>query len=59
MNNLKKIRIKKHLTVRALAEKTELSPSYISGIENNTANPTLDVIKKICKALNKKIEEIF
>jgi len=59
MNNLKKIRNEKKLTVRALAKKVKVAPSYISGIENNIANPTLDVIKRICKSLDKKIEEIF
>ncbi|MBW9154267.1 helix-turn-helix transcriptional regulator [Clostridium estertheticum] len=59
MNKLKKIRNEKKLTVRALAKKADVSPSFISGIENNVANPTLDVVKRICKALDKKIEEIF
>ena len=59
MNNLKKVRNEQHLTVRELAKKTRISPSFISGIENGKSNPTLEIIRKICNALNKKIEEIF
>ena len=47
------------MTVRELAAKSKLSPSYISGIENNKANPTIDKLKKIADALNVPVKTLI
>ena len=47
------------MTVRELAIKSNLSPSYISGIENNKANPTIDKLKKIADALNVPVKTLI
>ena len=47
------------MTVRELATKSGLSPSYISGIENNKANPTLDKLKQIADALGVPVKDLI
>ena len=47
------------MTVRELAAKINLSPSYISGIENNKANPTIDKLKKIADAFNISVKDLL
>jgi len=49
-NKLKEIRIKNKLTLKDLAQKTNLSTSYLSRIENN---------ERIAHALNVSVEDIF
>jgi putative transcriptional regulator len=49
---LKELRIRKCLTQEQLAEKSGVSRSYISEIETEAHNPTIDIICKLCKALN-------
>ena len=44
---LKQMRKKKGLTVRAVAEKLDMSWSHYSDIENNRRNPSLEVAVKI------------
>lgn len=62
MNKIKKIRKAKKLTIRALAEKAEVSSSYISELENdseNKKNPTKDVMDTIAEALGVTTPELF
>lgn len=60
MNNIKKFRQKRDLTVRELAKLSDLAPGYISDLENGkSTNPTLDTINKISKALKATATEIF
>ncbi|EDT74726.1 helix-turn-helix domain-containing protein [Clostridium butyricum] len=62
MNKIKKIRKEKKLTVRELAEKSEIAPSYISQLENdigNNINPTKRYMEKIAMALQKTVPEVF
>lgn len=50
--NIKKYRKMSKLTQHELAEKTNLSRSYIADIENDRYNPSVDTLKSIAKALD-------
>jgi transcriptional regulator with XRE-family HTH domain len=50
-SNLRRERESKKLTQEKLAEKAELDPTYISGIERGVRNPSLLSIVRIAKAL--------
>ena len=59
-NKLKKIRLERGLTLQELAYKTNLSAGYLCHLEKGTRkNPSIDVMEKISKALDKTISEIF
>ncbi|HEV7745962.1 MAG TPA: helix-turn-helix transcriptional regulator [Pyrinomonadaceae bacterium] len=49
--NLRRERENKKLTQEKLAEKAELDPTYISGIERGVRNPSLLSIVRIADAL--------
>jgi len=58
-NKLKEIRIKNKLTLKDLAQKTNLSTSYLSRIENNERIPRVYNAIRIAHALNVSVEDIF
>ncbi len=59
-NKLKKIRKEKGMTLEELSEKCNVSAGYLCHLENGSrANPSIEVMEKIAKALNKTIFEIF
>lgn len=59
-SRLKALRIKKGMTLEELAELANVSAGYLCHLENGTRkNPTIEVMKKIAKALNTNIFEIF
>lgn len=50
---IKKIRIEKGLTSKQLAELTNLTPAYLSMLENGKrTNPSTEIIQSIANALN-------
>lgn len=49
---IKAIRKQKSMTQEELANKSNLSQSYISEIENNKTSPTLDCLESIASALD-------
>ena len=60
MNNIKKFREEKGLTLRELAKKTGLSAGYLCHLEKETRiNPTYVTIKKISDALGKEVFDVF
>lgn len=60
VNNLKKYRKNKNLTIKELSEKSGVSMGYICHLENGTrSNPSKEIMEKIAKVLNKNIMEIF
>ena len=60
INKIKEIRQNKNLSIYAVAEKTGLTPSYISNLENGYKdNPTKDVMEKIATALGQTVPEVF
>lgn len=57
---VRRLRLAKHLTQDALAERTELTPKYLSEIENGHVNPSLKVIHAISVAgLGLSVSELF
>lgn len=57
-NNLKRIRKEKKMTLKNLAEISGLSISFISDIEHNRRNPSLETMNKLCKSLNIEISQL-
>ena len=58
--NIQKLRQKKKLSLSQLAEKTEISKSYLSHIERNIqTNPTIEVIAKIAVALDVDLQTLL
>jgi transcriptional regulator with XRE-family HTH domain len=49
--NVRKRREEKELTQEALAERANLDPTYISGIERGMRNPSVLSVLRIAKAL--------
>ena len=57
---IKEIRKIKKISLKQLQEKTNISISYLSELENNKAkNPSLIVIVKIARALDVKLDDIY
>ena len=56
---LRKARIEKNLSQDTLAKLIGVSRQTINMIENNDYNPSLALCIKICKALDKTLDEIF
>lgn len=58
--NIYEIRMKKGLTLSALAERANISKSYLSNIERNlNQNPSIQVIKKIGHVLDVDIKVLL
>lgn len=53
------IRLEKDMSIRALAEKSGVAKSYIEKIEAGEANPTLDIMCKLAKALDVPVCSLF
>lgn len=51
-SNLKRLRINAHLSQEALALRSGLDRTYISGCERGVRNPTVTTIEKMAVALN-------
>ena len=58
-NQIRDLRISKKITQQDLAEKTNLSVPYISQIENNRRNISLDTFIKIVYALDVPLSDFF
>lgn len=56
---IKNIRTSKKLSARQLALKCNVSPAQISMIENSSANPSLDLLERICHILEIPLAEFF
>lgn len=57
--NVRKQRTEKGLSQEALADKADLDPTYISGIERGVRNPSLLSIVRIAKALGTESGNLF
>lgn len=51
-------RINNNEILKDMAERLNISPSYLSSIENGKRNPTKKFISKLCKTYNFKSSEI-
>ena len=59
-NKLKKKRKELDMTLNELSEKTGISTTYLSNLENEQkANPTKETMEKISAALGQTVTEIF
>ena len=61
VKNIKHFRLKANMTQEQLAEKSDLSVSYIKQIESGKEfkNITFNTFSKIAKALNIDVKELF
>lgn len=60
INNLKRIRKQKNLTIRELSDLSGVSMGYICHLEKGSRkNPSRDVMEKISKVLEEPIAKIF
>lgn len=57
--NVKYYRFQNNLTQEKLAELTDLSPRYISNIENGGGNVSLDTIELLTDALGVEYADLF
>ena len=57
--NLKSARVKLDMSQEDLAKAVGVIRQTISYIESGEYNPTLNLCKKICKLLNKSLDELF
>lgn len=55
---LKKLRLQHHMTLQDMAEKTDLSAGFLSKVERNLSNPSINNLQKICYALNITVNDL-
>lgn len=58
-NQIRDLRVSKKITQQELAERTNLSVPYISQIENNHRNISLETFVKIVDALEVPLSDFF
>ena len=59
-NRIKDIRKEQNITLSELSKKTGISSGYLCHLEKGSRNnPSLEVMEKISKGLNKSIAEVF
>lgn len=56
--NVRKLRGASGFTQERLADKADLDPTYISGIERGVRNPTLLIIARLAKALGVSLSDL-
>ncbi len=56
---IKALRKEKKITLKELAEKADISISFLSDIENGRSNPSLERLEEIAKALNTSISYLL
>lgn len=58
-HHVQRLRLEQNLTLYQLAEISELSPSYLSQIENSKASPSITSLRRIARALKSRIVDFF
>ena len=58
-NNIKKLRIKKGLTQKDLADKIHVTFQAVSRWENNLVEPSIDILNELTKILDCSLDELF
>ena len=56
---IKVARAEKDMTQKALAEEVGVSRQTINAIEKGEYNPTIKLCRKICRVLNKSLDDLF
>lgn len=60
MNNMRKYRKEKKFTLQQVAKQCNLTAGYISRLERDIkVNPSYKSMKRIAKALDKNVSEVF
>lgn len=59
VNNVKRIRKNKKITITELSRKSGISRTTIYKLESQKSNPSLENIQKISSGLDEKPEKIF
>lgn len=57
--HIRKLRLKRHVSMRAFAAQTGFSPSFISQLENGLVSPSLGSLQKIAEALDVTLGDFF
>jgi len=57
--HIRRLRLKRHVSVRAFAAQTGFSPSFISQLENGQVSPSLGSLQKIAETLGVTLGEFF
>ena len=57
--HIRRLRLRRHVSVRAFAAQTGFSPSFISQLENGQVSPSLGSLQKIAEALGVTLGEFF
>lgn len=57
--SIKVARAEKDLTQKALAEKVGVSRQTMNAIEKGEYNPTIKLCRKICRVLEKSLDDLF
>lgn len=58
-SRLKKIRLRAGMTLRELARRADVSPSFVSQIENGKSQPSVATLYVFAQLLNVSIDELF
>ena len=56
---IKVARAQKDMTQKALAEKVGISRQTMNALEQGEYNPTIRLCRKICRVLEKSLDELF
>ncbi|MCP3392210.1 helix-turn-helix transcriptional regulator [Bradyrhizobium sp. CCGB12] len=57
--NVRRIRVNRGIPQELLAHDARINRSYMGGIEQQSANPTIDVLDRIAGALDVDLSEFF
>ena len=57
--HIRRLRLKRHVSVRSFAAQTGFSPSFISQLENGLVSPSLGSLQKIAETLGVTLGEFF
>ena len=57
--HIRRLRLRRHTSVRAFAAQTGFSPSFISQLENGQVTPSLGSLQKIAETLGVTLGEFF
>ena len=58
-DHIRRLRMKRHVSVRTFAAQTGFSPSFISQLENGLVSPSLGSLQKIAEALGVTLGDFF
>lgn len=58
-DNLRILRAKLRVSQECLAEKAEISPKYLTQIENEKVNPSILIVFKLARALGVTVNDLI